>query len=283
MSNPVFELYNIFSFDKGIKVPKGLVLYDDGSLYKAKRFFNRNDLDDENVIQKDRLIFKSIKIVQKVQQILFSYKKEINILPKIIDPPCLFVDGQEEFIRLDKKIVFGFNALCALPYDGNNVYQKLITENYNEEEPFFVFTKILKEIQEVIGDFGQYLFTEKRIKTAFRIDDKELLKSYLARYNYFKGYPLFHLKSEEEKIIFSMGEHYISEKRIFFKGNPFCCILPFDNLGSYITDNMISLYIAFDKNRIAWCDTLLPEKEKRKKLDLFFFVAQEIIIEEDEE
>lgn len=281
--NLIFELYNIFCFDKERKIPKGLALYSDGSLYKARKHFNKELSKDEEFIQNKTLILKSEEIAQKVQTILHNYKKEIDIFPTVMHPPFHIMDGQEEFIRLDYKVIYGYNALCSLPYSGNNFYEELTEKCNKDAEQFWTFTKILQEIQKIIGDFGQYLFTGKRLQTAFSIDNKEFLKLYLVKYNYFNGYPLFNIESNEEKIIFSLGKNFVFEKRIILKGNPFCCKLPLDNLEHYITDSMIGLYIVFDKKGIAWCDTALLEQKSNKNIDVIYFAAEKIVFEEDEE
>lgn len=85
--NPVFEIYNIFYFDKEKKLPKGLALYSDGSLYKARRSFY-NDLSKEGkTIIKETLVLKSKTLLQKVQSIIHDYEKEIKAFPSIMYPP----------------------------------------------------------------------------------------------------------------------------------------------------------------------------------------------------
>lgn len=282
--NPIFEIYNIFYFDKELKLPKGLALYSDGSLYKTRRSFRKDLSNNEKSIQNEILILRSEKIAQRVQTILHHHEKAIKVLPTVMIPSFHIIDGQEEFIRLGNKVIYGLNALCFLSYSGNNLYQQLIKNDCDESvEPFLTFTKILQEIQDVIGDFGQYLFTGKRIQTICSIDNKEILKLHLSKYNYFKGYPLFDSEANEGKIIFSLGKNYESENRIIFEGNPFCCKLPLDNHKSYITENMISLYIGFDKNGIVWCDTAFPEEDRNNNYDFIFFAAEKIIFEKDEE
>ncbi len=281
---PVFELYNIFYFDKEKKLPKGLALYSDGSLYKARRSFYKDLSKKDKSIQKETLLLKSKNLVRKVQTIIHNYEEEIKSFPSIMQPPFHIIDGQEEFICLEDKVIHGYNSLCSLSYRGNDSYKQLITENYNEDaKQFWTFTKILQEIQETIGDFGQYVFTGKRIKKEFNMYNKQSLNFYLVKNKNFKDYPFFDIKSDKNQIIFSLGKKYMAEIKIIFEGNPFCCKLPLVNHRSYITDNMISLYIGFDKNGVAWCNTVLEGKDINSNCDYIFFAAEKIIFEEDEE
>ena len=216
--NPVFEMYNIFYFDKEKKLPKGLALYSDGSLYKARRSFYNDLSKEEKTIIKETLVLKSKTLLQKVQSIIHNYEKEIKAFPSIMYPPFHIIDGQEEFVSLENKVIHGYNALCSLPNRGNDFYEQLITENCNvDAEQFWNFIQILQQIQDVIGDFGQYLYTGKQINKEFDIYNKESLKSYLLRNNNFTGYPFFDIKTDKDKIIFLLGKNSIAETKIIFK------------------------------------------------------------------
>ena len=134
---------------------KGFTVYDDGSYFETTYKTNsKNDnlfsglnikkFDEKNYHRK--LIFTSKKLAATISEFTVAHKEEIKNLPEHVSN-YFVLDGNEDIIRVNDKLISGGNVFYSVPYKiDDSSLKNLNEEQQKNEKALELLTSLYAEI-----------------------------------------------------------------------------------------------------------------------------------------